>query len=568
MRRSALAFIVLFAASLALLAGVAQAHAQYVTSDPHSDVILPTAPTRVTITLSERVQDQAGTPSIRVTDASGVREDAGSVNVSASDPRTFAVGLRPIGPGVYTVAWTAYSAVDGHFTAGSFAFGVQNADGSSPGPLPGATATDRPVSLVEVAGRFLSFAGLAIALGAALLAGFLWLPAGEDLGLAGRPSFAWGYRALLQWGWIGSLLLVGGTTALWVNALTLLPPADPAGLVGSPFLAATAARLGFGIALTVAIGVASRRSAAALSGTRPVELLAAIALGFAGIFAGTGGTHAAAGTWGFAGPVADAVHLLGVSLWVGGLLALFRIRPWLRERELAPVAQDVFIGFSDLAGWAVALVLGAGVVLSLILVGTWDALVGSVYGWIVLAKISLFAPMVAVGAWNRYRVLPASEDPEKLPDTVARLARNVRFEALLGAAVLALAAVLTAISPAISTAGGPDALRLTSTADGVRFDFQVTPFPSIPGFYTFELLLYNATDGSPYETATNATLHFTLNGTFVEDIPMTHLHGYHFFIDSSPRLSQPGDWGIDAEVLRTTGPLVHATFHIIVGPGG
>ena len=122
----------------------------------------------------------------------------------------------------------------------------------------------------------------------------------------------------------------------------------------------------------------------------------------------------------------------------------------------------MFAGFSELAGWGVALVLGGGLVLSLILVGTLDALVGTAYGWIVLAKVSLFAPMLAIGAWNRYRVLPGSGDPATLPVSVSRLARNVRFEAVLGAVVLALAAVLTAISPVAPTNPGEASLRLVA----------------------------------------------------------------------------------------------------------
>src|SRR2546428_5088885 len=449
-----LAFIVLIAPVLVAGIGTAEAHAQYVTSDPIANGILHAPATRVTVTLSEAIQ--SGTASIRVTDSNGTRVDVGSVNLSASDPKTFSIGLRAIGPGVYTVTWTATSAVDGHFTAGSFAFAVQNPDGTLPGPLPGsgATSVGRPISALEVAARFLTFAGLAIALGAAVLAAFLWIPAGEGLGLTDRPPFALGYRALLQCGWIGSFLLVVGTAALWGNALLPLPPSDLGGLVGSTFLATTAATLGLGLALLVTLWIASRRATVALSGTRPIEVLVGVGLAIAAILVGSGGTHAAAAPWGLLGPAADAAHLVGVSLWVGGLLALFRVRPWLREGEMAPVAREVFAGFSTLAAYSVALVLGAGVGLSLILAPTWAALLGPPYGWIVLAKISLFAPMVAVGAWNRYRVLPASDVPEELPDTVAHLARNVRIEAIPGAVVLTLAAILASPSPPTSLARG------------------------------------------------------------------------------------------------------------------
>jgi uncharacterized membrane protein len=298
-----------------------------------------------------------------------------------------------------------------------------------------------------------------------------------------------------------------------------------------------------------------------------VELLVAAGLGVGAVIAGVGGTHAAAAAWGLAGPVADAVHLIGVTVWVGGLLALVRIRPWLREGELAPVAGEVFAGFSDLAGYAVALVLGAGVVLSLILVGSWDGLFGTVYGWFVLAKISLFAPMVAVGAWNRYRVLPASEDPATLPASVATLARNVRYEAVLGAVVLALAAILTATSPAAAPSPGDATLRLVSTTSGIEFVFQVLPFPSVPGVYTFELLLYNAADGTEYTLATNGTLRFTLlNSTLTPStVALDGPHGNHLFIPECPNLSQPGVWKIDARISRTAGLDVTSTFNVVVG---
>src|SRR5438034_2564346 len=143
MRLRALAFVVFFALSLAAFAGAAQAHAEYVSSDPHQGAILPQAPGRVSLTLSEAVQ--AGTASTRLPDANGTRVDVPPTTISVGDSRTFYVALGPIRPGVYIVTWTATSAVDGHFTAGSFAFGVQDSSGNLPGSLPCQTSTARPV---------------------------------------------------------------------------------------------------------------------------------------------------------------------------------------------------------------------------------------------------------------------------------------------------------------------------------------------------------------------------------------------------------------------------------------
>ena len=110
-------------------------------------------------------------------------------------------------------------------------------------------------------------------------------------------------------------------------------------------------------------------------------------------------------------------------------------------------------------------------------------------------------------------------------------------------------------------------LRLTTIADDVRFDFHVYPVPTVPNPYTFELQVYNATDGSEYNTATNATLRFTLqNSTLAPQfVPMDQVHGYHFIKDAYFVLSETGVWNVRATITRTSGPPVTATFNIVVG---
>jgi len=166
--------ILILCAALALVAlvpGNATAHAGYVSSTPKPDSIFPynTTPTSVSITLSEAVESGAGT--IHVTNATGNRFDVPPVTLSGAG-RTMSVGVNRTGSGIITVTWTAVSAVDGHFTAGSFAWCVQNPDrngtGCSGAGL-GATSSGAPVSPFEVGLRFIAFFGLAAALGASVL---------------------------------------------------------------------------------------------------------------------------------------------------------------------------------------------------------------------------------------------------------------------------------------------------------------------------------------------------------------------------------------------------------------
>ena len=126
-----------------LASGLASAHAQYVTSTPAPSAVLPSAPTQVSVTLSEAVE--GGTGTIRVTNDTGASLNVTPVMYS-SDGKTISTSLDPGGPGIYTATWTAVSAVDGHFTAGSFSYGVQDKNGNLNGTLPGPSTTGAPVS--------------------------------------------------------------------------------------------------------------------------------------------------------------------------------------------------------------------------------------------------------------------------------------------------------------------------------------------------------------------------------------------------------------------------------------
>src|SRR5713226_613931 len=125
-----------------LLGGAADAHANYVRSNPASDARLVKAPAEIRIEFSEP-PDPKGSD-IQVLDTSGKRHDKGDVALSG-DPNGLKVSLEPISDGGYTVAWTATSAVDGHTTRGSFAFVVGNGPIPTPPPVPEAAPPPTPL---------------------------------------------------------------------------------------------------------------------------------------------------------------------------------------------------------------------------------------------------------------------------------------------------------------------------------------------------------------------------------------------------------------------------------------
>src|SRR5207247_6020072 len=159
---------------VAFLGGVADAHANYLRPNPASAARLVKPPAEVRIEFSEP-PDPKGSD-IQVLDTSGKRHDKGDIAPSG-DPNGLKVSVGPIGEGGYLVAWTATSAVDGHTTKGNFAFVV----GSGPLPaVPDVGASAPPPEPLEIAGRALSYAGIALGLGTAFFVLFLRVPAESE----------------------------------------------------------------------------------------------------------------------------------------------------------------------------------------------------------------------------------------------------------------------------------------------------------------------------------------------------------------------------------------------------
>jgi putative copper export protein len=186
-----------------------------------------------------------------------------------------------------------------------------------------------------------------------------------------------------------------------------------------------------------------------------------------------------AGDWGdLAMPVLiDWIHLVAVSVWIGGLftfgvLSRRVVVPHGTEevtRELAAIGRS----FSRMAAYCVFTLLVAGLFNTLLQVGSLQSLVTTSYGLTLLAKVALVGLILALAAMNRYYFLPLLRDPaaansQLLVKTIGRLGgarltgagrieagvirrhlrQFMRLEWILVIVVLAMAALLTHLPPA------------------------------------------------------------------------------------------------------------------------
>ena len=152
---------------------------------------------------------------------------------------------------------------------------------------------------------------------------------------------------------------------------------------------------------------------------------------------------------------ADAVHLLAGGVWLGGLVPLaLLLRQCNRKEDAANliVAREATRRFSTLALASVIVLIGTGLSNAWSLVGGFAPLFGTHYGKLLLIKLGLLLPLLAIGAVNLLRLKPsivATGDGTRATSAALRsLSRNVIIEVLLGLAILLIVGHMGVTPPA------------------------------------------------------------------------------------------------------------------------
>jgi putative copper resistance protein D len=167
-------------------------------------------------------------------------------------------------------------------------------------------------------------------------------------------------------------------------------------------------------------------------------LLASVAL--------TGHSALPGGVPGILHTIADVAHLIAAGWWVGGLLALVLVARTLGDRAL-PLLER----FSGTGYGAVAAIVLTGLFKSALLLASISSSIATAYGWVLLVKIGLAAAMGLLALSNRFWITPALKRGGEQTLWLGRLHWQVSVEFALGLLVLAVAGILGAMSPPISS---------------------------------------------------------------------------------------------------------------------
>jgi putative copper export protein/mono/diheme cytochrome c family protein len=293
---------------------------------------------------------------------------------------------------------------------------------------------------------------------------------------------AWSRRAALAA--LGSGVLLLGLQAAHVAGrigAALEPSAWVGVLLSTQFGAVWLFRTGVILLLAALLFLREREDSTADWATLRVEgwLFAA---GAAGALAWAGHAAAVEPSGGLA-LAADLLHLVAAGVWLGALAplaALLRAAATLAGADGRPHAVLVVRRFSQLALTAMLILIATGLWNTWMQVGDLPSLIGTRYGWLLLAKLALLAPILGLAAVNRRRLLPAlsGEAVAVGRPAMTRLARFVSFECLLALAIVAVVAALGVTPPGRHDAPWwPLSYRLsweaTGGLPGVRMRFLI-----------------------------------------------------------------------------------------------
>jgi copper transport protein len=582
-------------AAVLVMASPAFAHATLESSDPAPSAVLATAPRHVTLHYDQSVGVSLG--GVRVFDAAGQRLSVGTPHHPGGTDSVVQVGLPHLVRGSYVVTWRVISA-DSHPVQGAFTFQVgrvastprqqlANLSGRLLSNQSGSTA----VGVAYGVDRFVVFGSLIVLIGGAACVVLIW-PQGRRSRRAQRLVWA---------GWVAAVVatVAGiGLEGVYGAALPLTDMVRPdlwRSVLDTRFGHTAEFRLALlAVAFVLLRMLLSRQPAAEYPLPRWWSYVAggvAVGLAFTPGLAG----HASTGMLPALAIPADALHVLAVSVWLGGLavlvVALLATAPIAEERAAVP-------RFSQLALACVVVIVATGIFQAWRQVGTFSALQSTDYGHLLLIKLAFVVAILLAAAGSR-RILhewlygevkehafvgagasvdaapardPAFTAPNERSDLPPhqdlddegvtrddyerwRLRRQVAVEAVIAVAILVVTSLLVNARPARSIAQGP--ADVTLRGQGLLVDVLAIPGRAGPN----DLHIYvEDASGAPaslpplgqLNSPQELTLQLSLPAKQVAPITVpVRRAGPGHYLAFGTNIPIPGTWQLTVRALRS-----------------
>jgi copper transport protein len=559
-RRLVFRIALLALAALLAVPAAAPAHATLEGSSPQRGETVREQPGAVVLRFSEPVEGNFG--ALRVYDAEGEQVDAGDAFHPDGEGPKLGVRLEPgLADGSYTATYRVVSA-DGHVVSGGYVFSIGRA-GRAPEETVAELVAGRGADAVAEIGlgvaRGVQYGALALALGALAFLLLAWRPARRAVADAaegwGRASGSFDRRLRLV------LLAAALAGALSAAAAIVFHAAEAAGVpagsaLGSAILGEElGTRFGAVWALTgLAWALFGLGAWLARRPPRPWRLAAlSLPLGFVALEPALSGHPSTQSPVALLFP-ANVLHVLAVSVWVGGLAALLLVLPAATRELPAPGRSRLLAAtlarFSPVALACVAVILLTGLGQAYAYVRELENLLDTAYGRAVLVKFGLLAGLlVPLAAYNRRRSVPRLERIAAGAEGPGRagllLRRALRGEVALLVVVFGVTAALAGYAPATTVQAGP----FSGSAPLGPAELEVTVDPARVGSNQVHLYLFDARSGAQFSRVEELEVTATEPEESIGPLPLeARRAGPGHYTVQGALLGVEGDWQLEVTV--------------------
>lgn len=575
------------------------------TLEPNSLLEKPGSfPSSISILFSERPDPKVSY--IHVTNSEGNRIDNDDFKITGDNERrgTITVNTNLIGEGIYAVSWSTLSLDDGHVSKGTYVVGV--GVGNS---LPANTVIKNVTDTNTIYSPTMSLAKIPIIIGQVYVLGFVFsqIMIWKDIRRQGLRNI------------IDFILIRRFTNPVMILSLVMAVAATLIPIIQSAMISETQSEYMKNLALlyfetangkvwlirviTCAIMASAayyygravtneandtNSATSCTKGTILLYILLIAVLLFIATSSATSHSSSLA-TWSQLGILADFVHSVLVSIWIGGLMYIF----YVLFPNVIPISKDI----SDKVHQIIAqpksillLILSRFSVISTICVGVvgitglslaWfhiqntDELLLSDYGRTLIVKLSLVLPVVILGGYHQFwisriikvfgfgQVEEYEASNTNFNQRFSSVKKTIKIECILAASILCAASVLTVTNPPGAMQNN-EATRTNFNADmppamqdefvrtletqRVPITFVISPF--VTGFNNFTVNFFG--ENESIGQVSNVSIEFRKSdlslGPIFAKLSKNNETSYSV---NGGYLSQPGQWDLKIIIQRS-----------------
>ena len=392
------------------------------------------------------------------------------------------VTTLPLEDGVYTVSTKVLSKVDGHLVPDAFLFAIGDVVID-----PSMLELERPSEIVflpEAGARFPGLVGQTIVLGAVIASLIIWGTQNKQLireELDKIESFHHGkFMSITGIG----LVLIFVSNILMIAVQSIRLETSPIDAIQTSFGTTLIVRMSITVILLGIWFWLYRKKVLSKKNQIPM-LIAALALigtsSLIGHGAASGETSAL---------VLDYIHNLVAAVWIGGIFYfIFTLLPTisqLKEPKREKMSLVLIPRFSIVFIIAVGIVIITGPTLMWFLESDVGLITESIYGQLIILKISIAAIMIGLGGFAQFKLQKnAEKNLQSGKITVhKKLRRSLKVDAGLGILLLGVVALLTNGTLPAGEIQKVDAqeiiygFKITEFTENTKFDIEISPFSS------------------------------------------------------------------------------------------